>query len=79
MNLDHPDQLAEIVAELTALRRQAGRDPAESFDVVAALPPHVDSAPYRAAGATWWVVDFPGDAVSIDLVRAVIRDGPALR
>ena len=76
VNLEHPDQLAEIVAELTALRRQAGRDPAESFDVVAALPPHADSAPYRAAGATWWVVDFPGDAVSVDLVRAVIRGRP---
>ena len=77
VNLEHPDQLAEIMAELTALRRAAGRDPAELFDVVAALPPHADFAPYRAAGATWWVVDFPGDAVSVDLVRDVIRDGPA--
>ncbi len=79
VNLEHPDQLAEIVAALTTLRRQADRDPAESFDVVAALPPHADSAPYRAAGATWYVVDFPGDAVSIDLVRDVIRSGPAPR
>ena len=79
VNLEHPDQLAEIVAGLTALRRQAGRDLAESFDVVAALPPHTDPAPYRAAGATWWVVDFPGDAVSVRLVREVVRAGPAHR
>ena len=79
VNLEHPDQLAEIVADLAALRRESGRDPAEPNDVVAALPPRADPAPYRAAGATWWVVDFPGDAVSVDLVRGVIRDGPAQR
>lgn len=79
VNLEHPDQLAEIVADLATLRREARADPAEPHDVVAALPPRADPAPYRAAGATWWVVDFPGDAVSIDLVRAVIRDGPAPR
>jgi len=72
VNLESPDQLAEIVADLTELR--ADTDP---FDVVAALPPGGDPAPYAAAGATWWVVDFPGDAVSIDQVRGVIRGGPA--
>ena len=50
VNLAHPDQLAEIVAELSALRRQAGRDPAESFDVVAALPPHADSGALPGGG-----------------------------
>jgi alkanesulfonate monooxygenase SsuD/methylene tetrahydromethanopterin reductase-like flavin-dependent oxidoreductase (luciferase family) len=79
VNLEHPDQVAEIVADLAALRREAGRDLAEPHDVVAALPPRADPAPYRAAGATWWVVDFPADAVSIDWVRGVIRDGPAPR
>ena len=79
VNLEHPEQLAEIVADLAALRRESGRDPAEPHDVVAALAPRADPAPYRAAGATWWVVDFPGDAVSVDLVRGVIRDGPAPR
>lgn len=77
VNLEHPDQLAEIVADLAALRREADRGPGEPHDVVAALPPGDDPAPYRAAGATWWVVGFPGDAVSIDSVRGVIRDGPA--
>jgi alkanesulfonate monooxygenase SsuD/methylene tetrahydromethanopterin reductase-like flavin-dependent oxidoreductase (luciferase family) len=75
--VDHPAQLAEIVADLTALRRDAGRDPTEPYDVVVALPPGSDPAPYEAAGATWWLVEFPWDAPSVDQVRAVIRDGPA--
>jgi alkanesulfonate monooxygenase SsuD/methylene tetrahydromethanopterin reductase-like flavin-dependent oxidoreductase (luciferase family) len=77
LGVDHPEQLAEIVADLAALRRQAGTDPAEPYDVVVSLPPGRDPAPYAAAGATWWLVEFPWDAVSIDQVRAVTRDGPA--
>jgi alkanesulfonate monooxygenase SsuD/methylene tetrahydromethanopterin reductase-like flavin-dependent oxidoreductase (luciferase family) len=77
VNLEHPEQLAEIVADLAALRKDAGRDPAESYDVVAALPPGGDPTAYAEEGATWWVVDFPWDAVTVDLVRDVIRDGPA--
>jgi alkanesulfonate monooxygenase SsuD/methylene tetrahydromethanopterin reductase-like flavin-dependent oxidoreductase (luciferase family) len=75
--LDHPAQLAEIVADLTALRREAGRDPTEPYDVVVALPPGSDPVPYVAAGATWWLVEFPWDALSVDQVRTVIRDLPA--
>jgi alkanesulfonate monooxygenase SsuD/methylene tetrahydromethanopterin reductase-like flavin-dependent oxidoreductase (luciferase family) len=77
VNLEHPDQLAGIVAELTALRREAGKADAEPYDVVAALPPGGDPAPYEAAGATWWLVGLPWDEVSVDRVRGVIRDGPA--
>jgi alkanesulfonate monooxygenase SsuD/methylene tetrahydromethanopterin reductase-like flavin-dependent oxidoreductase (luciferase family) len=73
INLEHPDQLAEIVARLGELRD----DPADPYDVVAALPPGVDPAPYAAAGATWWLVEFPWDAGSSDRVRGVIRDGAA--
>jgi alkanesulfonate monooxygenase SsuD/methylene tetrahydromethanopterin reductase-like flavin-dependent oxidoreductase (luciferase family) len=76
VNLEHPDQLAEIVAQLAALREDAGRDAAEPYDVVAALAPGSDPAPYAAAGATWWVVDFPGEAASVEQVRGVIREGP---
>ncbi len=72
VNLEHPEQLAEIAARLTELREDA----AEPYDVIAALPAGDDPAPYAAAGATWWVVDFPGDAVSVDQVRGVIREGP---
>ena len=76
LGLDHPAQLAEIVADLTALRREAGRDPADPYDVVVALPPGSDPEPYAAAGATWWLVEFPWDALSVDQVRTVIGDGP---
>ena len=77
LGLDHPEQLAEIVADLAGLRREAGRDATQPYDVVVALPPGSDPAPYVAAGATWWLVEFPWDAPSVDQVRAVIRDGPA--
>jgi alkanesulfonate monooxygenase SsuD/methylene tetrahydromethanopterin reductase-like flavin-dependent oxidoreductase (luciferase family) len=82
VNLEHPDQFAEIVAELTTLRRDASKTSAEpatgAFDIVAALPLGTDPAPYAAAGATWWLVDLPWDAMSVDHVRGVIQDGPAL-
>jgi alkanesulfonate monooxygenase SsuD/methylene tetrahydromethanopterin reductase-like flavin-dependent oxidoreductase (luciferase family) len=77
LGLDHPDQLAEIVTDLATLREEAGRDPAEHYDVVVALPPGDDPAPYAAAGATWWLVEFPWDAPSVDQVRTVIHDGPS--
>jgi hypothetical protein len=77
VNLGHPDQLAKIVAALTALHREAGADAAEPYDVIAALPPGSDPTPHAAAGATWWLVEFPWDAVSVDQVRGVIRDSPA--
>jgi len=31
----------------------------------------------EAEEATWWLVEFPWDGVSVDQVRGVIRDGPA--
>jgi alkanesulfonate monooxygenase SsuD/methylene tetrahydromethanopterin reductase-like flavin-dependent oxidoreductase (luciferase family) len=77
VNLEHADQLAEIVTALAALREEGGTADVESYDVVAALPPGSNPTPYAAAGATWWLVDFPWDGVSIDMVRGVIRDGPS--
>lgn len=78
VDLEHPDQLAEMVTELGAVRRQAGIDPAP-YDIVAALPPGVDPVPYAGAGATWWAVEFPADAATAARVRAVIRDGPGVQ
>ena len=75
INLDHPDQLAELVATVAARRRDAGID-AEPYDVVAALSPGDDPRPYAAAGATWWLVEISPEEASVDLVRSVIRDGP---
>jgi alkanesulfonate monooxygenase SsuD/methylene tetrahydromethanopterin reductase-like flavin-dependent oxidoreductase (luciferase family) len=77
LGVDRPEQLAEIVADLAARRRHAGLDMAEPYDVVIALEPGEDPAPYAAAGATWWLVAFPWDAPSVDQVRTVIHDGPA--
>jgi alkanesulfonate monooxygenase SsuD/methylene tetrahydromethanopterin reductase-like flavin-dependent oxidoreductase (luciferase family) len=77
LGLEGAEQLAEIVSDLGALRREGGSGPTEPYDVVVALPPGDDPAPYAAAGATWWLVEFPWDAPSVDQVRAVIRDGPA--
>jgi hypothetical protein len=76
VNLEHPGQLAQIVADLTALRQAAGTAGPQPYDVVAVLPPGGDPAPYAAAGATWWLVEFPAQTATADLVRAVIRDGP---
>jgi len=76
LGIDHPEQLAEIVTDLAALRREAGANPADPHEVVIALEPGDDPAPYAAEGATWWLVAFPWDAPSIDQVRAVIGEGP---
>jgi len=70
VNLEHPDQLAEIVGDLAELGA------AGEYDIVAALGAGDDPQPYRAAGATWWMVEFPPDTVSVDAVRGVIREGP---
>lgn len=77
VNLDDPAQLAQIVADLTALRQAAGTVGTQPYDIVAVLPPGSDPAPYAAAGATWWLVEFPAQAAAADQVRAVIRGGPA--
>jgi alkanesulfonate monooxygenase SsuD/methylene tetrahydromethanopterin reductase-like flavin-dependent oxidoreductase (luciferase family) len=73
-NLEHPDQLAEVVAAITTLRGQLGIDMAEPYDIVTEIEPGHDPMPYAAAGATWWLVGFPPDTVTIDMVRGVIRE-----
>lgn len=70
-NLEHPDQLAEVVATLGELRAGAPGP----YDVAAGLPVGVDPAPYAAAGATWHLVEFE-PSVRLDTVRAVLRSGP---
>ncbi|NGN62688.1 LLM class flavin-dependent oxidoreductase [Streptomyces sp. A7024] len=71
-NLEHPDQLAEVVATLTELRH----GDMDSYDIAISLPVGVDPEPYARAGATWWLTDIdPG--VRLDTVRGVLRDGPA--
>jgi alkanesulfonate monooxygenase SsuD/methylene tetrahydromethanopterin reductase-like flavin-dependent oxidoreductase (luciferase family) len=77
VNLDSPDQLAEIVARLGALREQAGRTPEEPCEVIAGLEPGTDPAPYRAAGATWWLTGPEWEHITVDDVRGLIGEGAA--
>jgi alkanesulfonate monooxygenase SsuD/methylene tetrahydromethanopterin reductase-like flavin-dependent oxidoreductase (luciferase family) len=76
VGLDRPDQLAEVIAGLDGLRREEGIDAAEPFDIAVELEPGSDPEPFAAAGATWGLVAFPPDPVSVDLVRGVTREGP---
>jgi alkanesulfonate monooxygenase SsuD/methylene tetrahydromethanopterin reductase-like flavin-dependent oxidoreductase (luciferase family) len=76
VNLDSPDQLAEIVATLGVLREQAGTARTEPYEVVAELEPGVDPVPYREAGATWLLVAPEWEGISVDQVRSLIRAGP---
>ncbi|GAA3541697.1 hypothetical protein GCM10022419_022250 [Nonomuraea rosea] len=72
VNLEHPDQLAEVVGALTELRDGE----MSRYDIAVSLPLGADPAPYAKAGATWWLPEFdPG--VRLDVVRGVLRDGPA--
>lgn len=72
VNLEHPDQLAEIIATVTDLRQHA----TAPYDIAVALSPGTDPAPYAEAGATWWMTDFSPEAISVDEVRGVLREGP---
>ena len=56
LGLDHPEQLAEIVAGLAARRREAGRDPTEPYDVVVASRPATirRPTPQQAQPGGWW-------------------------
>jgi hypothetical protein len=65
----------ELVADVGQLRGDAD----EAYDFVAGLPAGRDPLPYAEAGATWWLVEFPWEAPSVDAVRGVIREGPAPR
>jgi alkanesulfonate monooxygenase SsuD/methylene tetrahydromethanopterin reductase-like flavin-dependent oxidoreductase (luciferase family) len=71
-NLKHPDQLAEIVATIAELRRHT----IAAYDIAVGLPIGVDPLPYVKAGATWWMPEFAPEAISLDRVRGVLRDGP---
>jgi alkanesulfonate monooxygenase SsuD/methylene tetrahydromethanopterin reductase-like flavin-dependent oxidoreductase (luciferase family) len=73
VNLQHPDQLAECSATIAGLRQHT----TAPYDIAIALPPGTDPAPYAKAGATWWLTEFDPEAVSLDQVRGVLRDGPA--
>ncbi len=72
VNLERPDQLAEAVAAVTELRQ----DSTAPFDFVVSLPVGVDPAPFAEAGATWWLPEPDPEAVTLDQVTGLLRDGP---
>lgn len=72
VNLDHPDQVAEVAETLAGLRQQT-----TPFDLAVDVAPGEDLALYAKAGATWWLTQFSPHGVSLDTVRGVVRDGPA--
>jgi alkanesulfonate monooxygenase SsuD/methylene tetrahydromethanopterin reductase-like flavin-dependent oxidoreductase (luciferase family) len=72
IEIDHPDQLAQVVADVSELR---GGD-MSGYDVVVGGPPGTDPRTYAAAGATWWTVSFSPYDITADQVRGVLRDGP---
>jgi alkanesulfonate monooxygenase SsuD/methylene tetrahydromethanopterin reductase-like flavin-dependent oxidoreductase (luciferase family) len=72
IEVESPDQLAEVDAALRAERR----DDPRPFDLVVGGPPGTDPRPFAAAGATWWTVAFPLQTTADD-VRGALREGPA--
>ena len=72
VNLTHPDQVAEIAATLKTERA----DPAAPYDLIVALEPDTDPAPYEAAGATWRLIDVDPEALDLENLRSVVRAGP---
>jgi alkanesulfonate monooxygenase SsuD/methylene tetrahydromethanopterin reductase-like flavin-dependent oxidoreductase (luciferase family) len=72
VNLEHPDQLAEVVARVNELRH----DPTAPYDFVVSRPVGGDPRPWQQAGATWCLTGFEPDRVSSDHLRGVLRDGP---
>ena len=70
--VDHADQVAEIAATIAELRP----DTTAAYDIAVGLPIGVDPTQYAQAGARWWMPEFAPEAVSLDAVRGVLRDGP---
>lgn len=70
IDMDSPDQLTEMVAQLKEYG--AGSD----FEIVKQGLPGEDSAPWIAAGATFWQPTFDPFTVDEALVRSVIAEGP---
>lgn len=75
VNLTSPDQLAEAVDRIRALRDDTGRA-SGAFDVAIDLTSDTDPAPWLAAGATWVLTDLDPATLRLDAVRAMVCEGP---
>lgn len=72
VNLQHPGELAEAVAAITALRDE----PTAPYDFVVALEAGSDPAPYADAGATWILTEQDPHPLDLQAVRSLVRAGP---
>jgi alkanesulfonate monooxygenase SsuD/methylene tetrahydromethanopterin reductase-like flavin-dependent oxidoreductase (luciferase family) len=70
IDLPGPEALAELVAELGAMR-----DGDAPFDIAVTEPAGADFAPWEAAGATWCLTGFGNDPSEAE-VREAIAAGP---
>jgi alkanesulfonate monooxygenase SsuD/methylene tetrahydromethanopterin reductase-like flavin-dependent oxidoreductase (luciferase family) len=73
IELPGPEALAELAAEISALRGES----AGAFDLVAEIPPGGDPEPWSAAGATWVLTGFSMEP-RLAAVRQAIDAGPAV-
>lgn len=74
VNLSSAGEFADAVGQVEALRTGDG-----PFDYVCEVEPGADVTPYVEAGATWCLTAFDPASLSVDHVRGVLRDGPAVR
>jgi len=73
VNLGSAAELAEALAYVEASRSDM-TDPAAPFDVVAAVRPDHDPAPYLQAGATWVLTDIEPTDLDVARLRRLIRN-----
>jgi alkanesulfonate monooxygenase SsuD/methylene tetrahydromethanopterin reductase-like flavin-dependent oxidoreductase (luciferase family) len=73
IDLPGPEALAELAAEVSALRAEAGHD--QRFDLIVDLPVDSDPDPWEAAAATWILTEF-GVGARQQEVRAAIEAAP---
>ena len=74
IDLPDPEALAEVAAEVQALRAPGG---AESFDLVVTNPPGTDPAPWVTAGATWCLTGFSAQPTRADVQEAIDAHRPS--
>ena len=72
LELQHPDQLAEIAETLRDMRP----DPGAHYDLAVPVPPGDDPGAYVAAGATWCLTDVEPEGLDLERLRGVLREGP---
>jgi alkanesulfonate monooxygenase SsuD/methylene tetrahydromethanopterin reductase-like flavin-dependent oxidoreductase (luciferase family) len=66
IDLPGPDALAELGAEVDAMREEAG-----PFDLVAEMPAGADPGPWAEAGATWCLTAFGSQPTRAEVEEAI--------